>query len=97
MSKRRLRLESIFMKTDTPDSNGRIYSKEAMEKAIKGFLENHKDSNVSIDHPNSVSFDVAWNDKFEEGVVEEMLHQLRIEPVNASLINKERILEEVKQ
>lgn len=97
MSERQLIFKSTFMKADTPDSNGRIYSKEAMEKAIKDFLENHKDSNVSIDHPDSVSFDIAWNDKFEESVVEEMFHQLRGKPVNVSLINKERLLEDVKQ
>lgn len=79
MSERQLLLKSTFMKADTPDSNGRIYSKEAMEKAIKDFLENHKDSNVSIDHPDTVSFDIAWNGKFEEEVRKEMLNQLQNE------------------
>jgi len=79
MSERQLLLKSTFMKADTPDSNGRIYSKEAMEKAIKDFLENHKDSNVSIDHPDTVSFDISWNGKFEEEVRKEMLNQLQNE------------------
>lgn len=79
MSERQLLLKSTFMKADTPDSNGRIYSKKAMEKAIKDFLENYKDSNVSIDHPDTVSFDIAWNDKFEEEVRKEMLNQLQNE------------------
>lgn len=97
MSERQLHLTSTFMRAGTPDSNGRIYGKEAMEKAIKDFLENHKDSNVSIDHPDSVSFDVAWNGKFEENVVKEMFYQLSAKPVNVSLINNERLLEDIKQ
>ena len=33
-------ITSTILKSDTPDSNGRIYSKEALEKAVKEYNEN---------------------------------------------------------
>ena len=35
-------IESIFMKYDKPNMNGRIYPKEVMEKAIREYLSKDK-------------------------------------------------------
>lgn len=58
-----MELESRLLKSDTPDGNGRIYSKEALKKAVEEYKSrahskdegvNHKCGEFSLDELNEI-------------------------------------------
>ena len=58
-----MEIESIFLKSDTPDANGRIYSKEALKKSVEEYKSRahskdegvgHKCSEFSLDELNEI-------------------------------------------
>lgn len=60
-------ITSTVLKTDTADSNGRVYSKEALEKAVKEY--NEKNGTYKM-YPPEV---IYTNDAFDKAVEKEML------------------------
>lgn len=60
-------ITSTVLKTDTADSNGRVYSKEALEKAVKEY--NEKNGTYKM-YPPEV---IHTNDAFDKAVEKEML------------------------
>ena len=45
-----MELESILLKSDTPDRNGRIYSKEALKKAVEEYNSRAHSKDEGVDH-----------------------------------------------
>lgn len=48
-----MEFESILLKPDTPDRNGRIYSKEALKKAVEEYNSRVHSKDEGVDHKSS--------------------------------------------
>ena len=66
-----MEFEATLLKADTPDSNGRVYSKEALKKAVEEYIKSHGSSTAVPVHKGVVDF---WNDKFDEAIDKEVLN-----------------------
>ena len=68
----------LGIKPGQMDSNGIMYSKEALIKAIGEFVTNFKNGNKmgELVHEGTAKFDICWNQKFEDEVRKRMLEIL---------------------
>ena len=67
---------SIVLKTDTADSNGRVYSKGALENAVNEYNVKYDSIKLEIRHDGTVEFITAANEVFENGVNKETFNEI---------------------
>lgn len=97
-----VKIVEIPVRANVPDSNGRTYSKEALENAVKEYNAKHDENKLEIRHDGTVEFIVATNEAFENAVNKEMLNKIYKHDyedssrlINPYLIDNEKIISEV--
>ena len=53
-----MEFKATLLKADIPDSNGRVYSKEALKKAVEEYNKSHGSSTAVPEHKTRVKIDM---------------------------------------
>ena len=69
-----MEFEATLLKSGTPDSNGGVYSKEALRKAVEEYNNRKKSPNDGISHPNGIV--EFWDENLEKEINKKMLELL---------------------
>lgn len=75
-TKKGVKIVGIPVKVNVPDSNGRTYSKEALENAVKEYNAKHDNSKLEIKHDGTVEFIAVTNEAFENAVKNEIFNEI---------------------
>ena len=76
-------IESVVLKADTPDSNGRVYSSEALQEAVKNFNETKQlPPYGELNHPQEREFKLHFDGKVLTAEQKEEIRKIANEEID---------------